>query len=69
VGCKNDTLTGADQVTVVTDNLGVGSADVADSIAVVRVTEDDSTLDEGRLVRRQHGGGVVDELASLTAVC
>lgn len=65
----DDTLTGTDQVTVVADDLSVGSTDVTYSIAVVWVTEDDGTLDERRLVCRQHGGRIVDELSTLTAKC
>lgn len=65
--CKDDGLAGADQVTVVADDFGVGSADISNGIAIVWVTKDDGALDEGRLIGGQHRSGVVNELASLTA--
>ena len=67
--CKDDSLTGADQITGVSDNFGVGSTNIANRLAIVWVTEDDGTLDEFRLVGSKHRSSIVDELSSLTVIC
>ena len=69
VRSKDNSLASTDQVAVVADDLGVGGANVADSLAVVWVTEDDCALDECRLVCGKHGSRVVDELSTLTRDC
>lgn len=64
--CKDDSLTGADQITGVADDFGAGGTNIANRLAVVWVTKDDGTLDECRLVGSKHRGSVVNELPSLT---
>ena len=66
VRSKDDRLTGANQVAIVADDFGVGGANIANSITIVWVTEDDCTLNERRLVCGKHRSGIVDELSALT---
>lgn len=48
------------------NDLCAGRGHLADSFAIVWVAEDDCTVDEGRVLRRELSGGVMDELTALT---
>lgn len=69
VRSQDNSLASADQVAVVADDLGVGGANVAYSLAVVWITKDDCALDECRLICGKHGSRVVNELSTLTRNC
>jgi hypothetical protein len=64
--CQNDSLSRTDQVSCVADDLSVTSSDLANRLAVVWVTEDDSAVDEGCVLCGKHACGIVNELTTLT---
>jgi hypothetical protein len=66
--CQDNSLTGADQIPSVADDLCVTSSDFANWLAVVWVAEDDGAVDEGCVRCREHVRGVVYELTTLTVM-
>jgi hypothetical protein len=64
--CQDNSGSRADQVAGMANHLGVGCRDFAHRLAVVWVTEDDSAVDESRVLRGKHVRGIVYELATLS---